>query len=163
MTCTQARIAPGILFLILFFQLNVPAQAQDGPREADISAIKQVVAGYTEAFNHHDAHATAMLFDKDADFTNLRGTTRHGQSEIEQFFGTLYSGILKNAHRTETVKNIRFLSPEIAMVDDLWEITGAKTPDGADNPDRKGLFAWVLTKAGGQWQISVFHEVEFPK
>ena len=76
---------------------------------------------------------------------------------------TLYSGILKSAHRTDTIKNVRFLTPEIAVVDDLWEISGSKAPDGSDNPDRKGLFDWVLTKVNGQWQIMVFHEVEFPK
>jgi len=163
MTCTQARIAPVLLFLITFFYGSVPAKAQSPSRNRDESAIREVVAGYTEAFNHHDAHATAMLFAEAADFTNLRGTTRHGRNDIEQFFGTLYSGILKNAHRTETVKNIRFLSPGIAVVDDLWGITGSKAPDGADNPDRKGLFAWILTKSGGHWRILVFHEVEFPK
>jgi uncharacterized protein (TIGR02246 family) len=142
---------------------DLRAQAQAIASDANSSAIKQVVAGYSDAFNRHDAYATAILFAEDADFTNLRGAYRHGQKSIEEIFGTLYSGILKNAHRTDTIKNVRFLTPGIAVVDDLWEISGSRAPDGSDNSDRKGLFDWVLTKVNGRWQIMVFHEVEFPK
>jgi uncharacterized protein (TIGR02246 family) len=163
MISTHARTALAIFLLLSCSLLNLRAQAQAITSDADSSAIKQVVAGYSEAFNHHDAHSTAMLFTEDADFTNLRGVSRHGQKDIEQIFVTLYSSILKNAHRTDTVKNVRFLTPEIAVVDDLWEISGSKAPDGSDNPDRKGLFDWVLTKIKGEWKITVFHEAEFPK
>jgi hypothetical protein len=55
------------------------------------------------------------------------------------------------------------LTPEIAVVDDIWELTGVRAPDGSGNSDRKGVFAWVLTKVNGQWLITVSHEVEFPK
>ena len=151
-------------FLLLSFaHSDLRAQAQVIASDADSSAITQFVAGYSDAFNRHHAHGTANLFAEDADFTNLRGAYRHGQKGIEEIFVTLYSGILKSAHRTDTIKNVRFLTPEIAVVDDLWEISGSKAPDGSDNPDRKGLFAWVLTKVNGRWQIMVFHEVEFPK
>ena len=163
MSSTHLRTTLAIFFLILYSHSSVQAQEKVQSSEADIAAIKQVVADYADAFNHHDAHATAMLFAEGADFTNLRGATRHGWNDIEQIFVTLYSGILKNAHRTDTVKNVRFLTPDIAVVDDLWEISGSKTPDGADNPDRKGLFDWVVTKVKGRWEITVFHEVEFPK
>jgi len=162
---THVRAPLFILVLLLCSVLNLRAQGQahSVSPDADSSAVKQVVAGYSEAFNQHNARATAMLFAEDADFTNLRGTSRHGQKDIEQIFVTLYSSILANAHRTDTVKNVRFLTPEIAVVDDLWEMSGAKAPDGSDNPDRKGLFDWVLTKIKGEWKITVFHEVEFPK
>lgn len=163
MIFNHVRAAFTIFFLLLCSLSSLWAQSQTSTSDADISAIKQVVAGYSDTFNHHDAHATAALFSEDADFTNLRGASRHGQKEIEQILTTLHAGILKNAHRTDTVKNIRFLTPEIAVVDDFWEMTGAKAPDGSDNPDRKGLFAWVVTKLNGQWRITVFHEAEFPK
>jgi uncharacterized protein (TIGR02246 family) len=163
MISSPVRAAVTIFFLLSCSHSSLWAQAGPNTGDADISAIKQVVAGYSDTFNHHDAHAAAALFAEDADFTNLRGANRHGQKEIEQILTTLHAGILKNAHRTDTVKNIRFLTADIAVVDDLWEMTGSKAPDGSDNPDRKGLFAWVVTKVNGQWRITIFHEVEFPK
>jgi uncharacterized protein (TIGR02246 family) len=163
MISTHVKTTLIIFSIFSFSYASLWAQAQPKVSDADSSSIKQVVAGYSEAFNHHDAHASAILFAEDADFTNLRGAYRHGQKDIEQIFVSLYAGMLKNAHRTDTVKNIRFLTPEIAVMEDFWEITGSKTPDGLDNPDRKGLFGWVLTKVNGQWKITVFHEAEFPK
>src|ERR1700730_2140536 len=164
MISTCVRVTVTILFLLMRFHVTLRAQAQPRTAETDSSTIKQVVAGYSEAFTRHDAHATATLFTADADFTNLRGTNLHGQKEIEQIFVTLYAGILKNAHRADAVKKVRFLTPEIAVVvDDLWEMTGAKAPAGSENPDRKGPFDWVLTKVNGQRLITIFHEAEFPK
>jgi len=164
MISTHVRAA-----VVIFFSLHslsyarLHAQTKSNTTDADSSAIKQVVAGYSKAFNHHDAHATANLFAEDADFTNLRGVNRHGRKEIEQIFVTLYAGVLKNAHQTDTVKNVRFLTPEIAVMDDLWEINGSTAADGSENPARKGIFDRVLTKVKGQWVITAFHEAEFPK
>ncbi len=69
---------------------------------------------------------------------------------------------LKDAHRTDTVKSIRFLTPEIASVDIDWQMTGAKTRDGQDAPNRKGLLTWIVTKQhNGQWMITIYHESAF--
>jgi hypothetical protein len=61
------------------------------------------------------------------------------------------------------VKNVRFLTSEIAQVDADWEMTGTKAADGSENPTRKGYLDWVVAKVNGQWLIVVFHESEFPK
>lgn len=163
MICRHGRVAAFTFLLFSAALARVPVQASPGQSGADVAAIKEVVAGYSDAFNRHDAAATANLFAEDADFTNLRGVYRHGRKEIEQTFVTLYAGVLKNARRTDTVKNVRFLTPEIAVMDDLWKIEGSTAPDGSANPGRKGLFDWVLTKVNGRWVITAFHEAEFPK
>lgn len=163
MIFNRGRVVTLTFLLMSVAWAGPQAQAQSSRSEADVAAIKGVVAGYSDAFNHHDAGATSNLFAEDADFTNLRGLYRHGRKEIEQTFAGLYAGVLKNAHRTDTVKNVRFLTPEIAVMDDLWEISGSTPADGSANPQRKGLFDWVLTKTNGRWVIIVFHEAEFPK
>jgi uncharacterized protein (TIGR02246 family) len=90
------------------------------------SDIKQVVVDWSDAFNRHDAHAVATLFTEDGDFTNPQGIHRKGRKEIEERFTTTLGGPIKSAHRTDSVRSIRFLSPEIAAVDVDWEMTGAK-------------------------------------
>lgn len=149
-----------VAVLLLIPCLAVIARGQN--KDADSAAIKQVVARFSEAFNHHDPQASATLFAEDADFTNMRGASDHGRTEIEGLFKGLFSGRLKDAHRTDSVKKIRFLNPDIALMDADWEMTGAKGADGEDVPLRKGLLDWVLTKQNGQWRITVFHESEFP-
>ncbi|MGH9679445.1 MAG: SgcJ/EcaC family oxidoreductase [Candidatus Acidiferrales bacterium] len=149
--------------LILAISLACAAGWAEQGSEAsagDTAGIKKTVDAFSEAFNAHDAHATALTFAEDADFTNMRGTSRHGRKDIEAFYATLYSGILKSAHRDDQVARIRMLAPGVAFVDCDWQMTGSKSPDGKDNPPRKGLLMWVMAKAKGQWRITVFHEAD---
>jgi uncharacterized protein (TIGR02246 family) len=155
---TRAR-ATAVVFLLVSFPFAISwAKKSDA---ADSAAIKQVVSDFVDAFNNHDAHAWAMPFAEDGDFTNVTGLTRHGRKEFEERFAGLFAGPLKNAHRTYSVKSIRFLSPEIASVDADWEMTGSKAADGSENPVRKGLFHWIMTRQNDHWLFAAFHEFEF--
>ena len=139
--------------------------AQNAPigSDADTTAIKQVFTDFYESFTRHDAHATAMTFSEDGDFTNMRGVHRRGRKEIEAWFTSLFTGNLKDSHRTDIVRSIRFFAPDIATVDADTTITGTKAPDGSEVPPRKGLMIATLTKQGGRWMIGTFHEAEFPE
>jgi uncharacterized protein (TIGR02246 family) len=138
------------------------AQGQPTAAEADSVAIKQVFADFYENFSRHDAHAASMDFAEDADFTNMSGIHTHGRKEIENRLGRLFQGGLKEATRTDIVRSIRFLSPDVAAVDADTTITGTKAPDGSVIPPRKGLMIATMTKQNGHWLISTFHEAEFP-
>jgi len=149
--------------LILFVPLPAFwAQDSSNSTDADSAAIKQAFTDFYESFSHHDAHATAMTFAEDADFTNMRGIHRHGRKEIEDWFASLFKGNLKASNRTDIVRSIRFFTPQTAAVDADTVITGTKAADGSDVPPRKGLMIATMTKQNGRWLISVFHEAEFP-
>jgi uncharacterized protein (TIGR02246 family) len=92
----------------------------------------------------------------------MRGVHNHGRKEIEGHLARLFTGNLKGARRTDIVRSIRFISPEVAEVDADTVITGTKTADGSEVPPRKGLMVTTMTRQNGRWFISVFHEVEFP-
>ena len=152
-----------VLFLILFAPIPT-SRAQDSSKatDADSAAIKQAFTDFYESFSHHDAHATAMTFAEDADFTNMRGVHRHGRMDIEEWFASLFKGNLRASNRTDTVRSIRFFTPQMATVDADTVITGTKATDGSDIPPRKGLMIVTMSKQNGRWLISVFHEAEFP-
>jgi uncharacterized protein (TIGR02246 family) len=157
MTRTRLR-ATVVVFLLVSFPFVISwARKSDS---ADSATIKQVVAEFLDAFNNHDAHAWAMAFAEDGDFTNVAGLTRHGRKEVEERFASLFAGPLRSAHRTYSVRSVRFLTPEIASVDADWEMTGSRAADGSENPVRKGLFHWVMTKQNGHWLFTAFHEFE---
>jgi hypothetical protein len=101
---------------VVFLLVSVPWAISwaKNSEAADSSAIKQVVSDFLDAFNNHDAHAWALSFAEDGDFTNVAGLTRHGRREVEERFAGLFAGPLKNAHRTYQLKSIRFLTPGIA-------------------------------------------------
>ena len=159
----HAKFVATVFATVLFSFAGVSAQMQPKVSEADAASVKAVVAGYDDAFNKHDAHAVGALFADEGDFTNMRGASKHGRKDIEQNYGNLFNGALRIVHRTDTVKNVRFITPEVAEMDADWEMTGAKAADGSDLPVRKGGLDWVIAKVSGQWLIVVFHESEYPK
>ncbi len=158
----------GALFftLLLLGWAEVPiftwAQNSPGDSNADTAAIKKTFADFDRGFSKHDAHATAMVFVEDVDFTNMFGDYIHGRKAVEQKFVELFTGTLKDVNRTDTVRNIRFYAPGIALVDADTLMTGARRTDGSLRPARKGLMIAVMTKQNGLWRISNFHEAEFP-
>lgn len=150
------------LLFVFFATLPVPTtRAQSTSTDADSAAIRQVIDEFVAAFNRHDAAGWAMPFAEDGDFTNVSGLTKHGRKEVEERFKVLFAGPLKNAHRTVTVKHLRFAKPDVAFADAEWALEGSTAADGSVNPVRKGIFTWVLVKQDGRWQFADFHESEF--
>jgi len=151
------------LVVLLFLSLSVASSWAQMPSnmDADSAAIKQCVAAWEAAWNRHDAHATAIRYVEDGDFSSTTGVPSHGWKELENHYNEIFTTFLKDAQRTDTVKSIRFLTPEIASVDIDWQMTGAKTRDGKDAPNRKGLLTWIVTKHNGQWMITIYHESAF--
>jgi uncharacterized protein (TIGR02246 family) len=148
----------GLAASLTAFAFSGTAWAQTNP--AGESGIKQALADYIDGFNHHDATAVAAEFAEDAERTTVRGDVSHGRGAIEKSYAGLFGGMLKNAHRSATVKSIRFLTPEIALVDANYELTGRTTNSGAEQPPAKGLLSLVMTKHGDKWLITDFHEQE---
>jgi uncharacterized protein (TIGR02246 family) len=140
----------------------VAAQGQTKGSEADSAAITKVCGDFSESFSRHDAHGVARTFAEDADFTNMGGRHSHGREDIEKWFASLFRGNLKDSARTDTVKSIRFFTPEFAAVDADTVITGANAADGSEIPLRKGLMIVMMTKQNGHWLIGTFHEAEYP-
>ena len=148
-------------FLLVTFSAAVSWAQMPSSMDTDSAAIKQCVAAWEDSWNRHDAHATAMRYVEDGDFSSTTGIPSHGWKELEEHYNAIFTTFLKDAHRTDVVKSIRFLTPEIASVDIDWQMTGAKTRDGQDVPIRKGLLTWIVTKHNGQWMITIYHESAF--
>lgn len=132
-------------------------------REQDEKGIKLVLTGFVEAWNQHDAKAFSMVFSEDADFTNVRGMSAHGRTDVEKVHASIFAKNFKDTHQTVTDTKIRFITPDVAAVDARWEMTGAKGPDGQDIPLKKGLLNFIMTQSSGKWLITVMHNMDLPQ
>jgi uncharacterized protein (TIGR02246 family) len=157
MTLARVRMALAILLFVSFTATLSWAQMPSGGA-GDSAGVMKCVAAWDEAWNRHDAHATTMSYEQDGDFAGVNGEPSHGWKELEAHYNQIFTGFLKDAHRTDTVRSIRFLTPDVASVDIDWQLTGAKTKDGRDI---KGLLTWIVTKHDGQWLITSYHETIF--
>jgi uncharacterized protein (TIGR02246 family) len=157
MKSSLSKVAPAVLLFLSFSAASSGAQMATN-RDADTAAIKQTVATFQDAWNSHDAHAVAMRYLEDGDFSSIKAEDSHGRKELEEHYTTIFSTFLKNAHTTDTVRSIRFLGPDLASVDIDWLVNERSAPGGVL---RKGLLTWVVTKRNGQWMIAIYHEQSF--
>ena len=157
MSSLQSKAAFAVLLFFTFSAASSRAQMSSN-RDADTAAIKQCVAAFADSWNTHDAHAVAVHYLEDGDFTSIKGEASHGRKELEDHYTTVFGTFLKNARTTDTVKSIRFLGPDTASVDIDWLVTDPNAPGGVL---RKGLLNWVVTKRNGQWMIMIYHETAF--
>lgn len=149
-----ALVAP--LVIGVFFSVR----ADDAHGAAD-AAVKEVVAGFSNGWNTHNARTMCASLAEDVRWVSWRGEVSTSRQEVEQTHATLFADLYKNTHRTDTVKSIRYLGPEIASVDDYWTMTGARTREGAAWPYRAGYANFLMVKRGGRWMIVLSHTADF--
>jgi uncharacterized protein (TIGR02246 family) len=164
-TRMQKILAVVIVFLAAPLAIGLARAAADNPRNSgapeDEAAIRQVVAGFSDGWNSHDAHAMCASLADDVQWVSWRGDVTPSRKQVEDDHATLFLGLYKNSHRTDTVKAIRYLTPELASVDNYWSMTGAKMRDGSDWPYRAGYVNFLMAKRGGRWVIIVSHTADF--
>lgn len=156
-----------VAILILLFAaplaigLARAAATDDTPNSGEDAAVKQVVAGFSDGWNTHDAHAMCASLADDVQWVNWRGEPLASRQAVEDEHAKLFADLYKNTHRTDTVKSIRYLGPELAVVDDYWTMTGARKRDGSDWPYRAGYSNFVMAKRNGRWIVVVSHTADF--
>ena len=128
---------------------------------ADEAAIRQVVAGFSDGWNSHDAHSMCESLADDVQWVNWRGEAAHTRKEVEDEHAKLFAGLYKETHRTDTIKGIRTLAPDLVSVENYWTMTGAKRRDGSDWPYREGYVNYLMAKRNGHWMIIVSHTADF--
>jgi uncharacterized protein (TIGR02246 family) len=126
----------------------------------DDAAVQQLVAAFMDAWNRHDGAAFAALFTEDADFTNVAGVALHGRTRIQAFHAKAFGARFKDSHQSADRVAMRWVTPEVAVVDIRWGMTGVHDETGAERPPRNGLMSWVVSAVGGQWAIQVLHNQE---
>jgi uncharacterized protein (TIGR02246 family) len=161
-TRNLGRIA-AILILLLSAPLAIAVAraAADTAGGSEDDALKAVVAGFSNGWNTHDAHAMCSSLADDVEWVNWRGEPLGTRQAVEDEHARLFADLYKNTHRTDVVKSIKYLGPELAVVDDYWTMTGARKRDGSEWPYRAGYANWVLAKRNGRWIVVVSHTADF--
>ena len=159
------RWVVAILILLLAAPLTIrlarAAATDEAARSGDDAAVREVVAGFSNGWNSLDAHAMCASLAEDVQWVNWRGEALGTRKDVEDEHAKLFAGLYKNSHRTDTVKSIRYLGPELASVDNYWTMTGARKRDGTEWPYRAGYANFLMAKRGGRWIIIVSHTADF--
>ena len=130
---------------------------------ADRAAIDALVAAEQEAWNRGDAKAFSARFAEDGFFTNVVGMRAYDRAGFERQHARIFSTIYKGSHNTLTVSKVKFVRPDVAVVDVESVLTGYQELPPGIKPAADGAvhtaLQMVLTKESDGWTIASFHNV----
>jgi len=137
------------------------AAAQDAAADA---AIRAIIAEQARAWNAGDGAGYADHLATDASFTNLFGMVIYGKPDFVRRHREILSTFFKDTRKTHVVRRIRFVTPDVAIVDIDNEVHGVKSlPAGVAVPADgvlKTQLMEVFVRRDGQWWIEAYHNVD---
>jgi len=121
---------------------------------ADEQAIRQLYTSYDEIWAKADAKAMAQFWAEDAYHVEPDGRVVTGRAAMEKELADRFAGDLKGTRSKQSLDGIRFITPDVAVVDASYEVTGAKDAEGKALPPMQGRYVDIWVKKGGRWHIA---------
>ena len=114
---------------ILVFAAALCASAQLKPQDQvkpqdEEQAIRVVLARFYEGWNAHDADKMASVYAEDIDHINVFGEWQKGRATLRQELARLHAGPLRDSQKNYTIEKIRFLKPDVAVIQVSTQGTG---------------------------------------
>jgi uncharacterized protein (TIGR02246 family) len=127
------------------------AAANDSAEEAAVRALYQQLM---DGWNQGSGDAFAAVFTEDGDLIGFDGTHFKGRQEIAPFHQRLFDKWLKGSRLVGEVKDVRFLSPDVA----LMHAVGGTVLRGKSEPvpERDSIQTLVATRQDGEWRLAAF-------
>ena len=139
-----------VTMLMLGFSGQPMQSAQDG-RAADEAAMRESVKQLETGWNTKSGALFAKPFAEDADYVVINGMYIKGRAVIESQHQRIFDTIFKDTSLSLTVKQIRFLRPDVAVV----HVAGHR-----DGPTKElvqdAMLTLMMTKEKQGWVIAAF-------
>ena len=100
-------------------------------------------------WNTYNGAAFAAPFAEDADYVIINGMYIKGRPIIATGHQQIFDTIYKDSHNTATIKSLRFLRDDVALVHVEWHLI-------FQQGEGRALSTLVMTKDSGQWRIGAF-------
>lgn len=122
-------------------------------KESDEQKIRARTEEFADAWNKHDPAAMTALWSVDGDLINPFGRRAKSMTEIQKLFQDEHGAAMKQSTYKIVSQSVRFIEPNLALVDQDAEITGVANPDGTTATIKPHVAA-LMRKSGGQWWIT---------
>jgi uncharacterized protein (TIGR02246 family) len=143
-----------IWLLAVMISVAAVARAEEpAARGGDAQAIRQLYVGYDAAWNKGDLAALARVWADDADHVEPDGRVVKGRVAIEKELGQRFASDLKGTRSQQTITGIRLITPDVAVVDASYEVSGAHDAQGQSLPALQGRYVDIWLKHAGKWHI----------
>ena len=143
----------GISTVALSLMLFPGVLCAQGGSVADEKAVRDIEMQWEAAWNRHDVPALVRNVAPDADIVNLSGSWMKGRDRFAASLTELHRDKVKDSVWKNDEVDVKFLTPEIAIVHAYWNTHGERNPDGTPLPPRRGLYTRVVAKRSGRWLV----------
>jgi uncharacterized protein (TIGR02246 family) len=140
------------LAFLCFIFFGTPWMTQDNAARTDDAAIREIVSKYVDARERIDPKAVEELFTANADQLVSSGEWRRGRDAVVR--GTMASSSSTGGKRTISVETVRLVTPDVAIVDGRYELTGL-----AGGATRSMWTTLVLKRTEKGWRISAIRNM----
>jgi uncharacterized protein (TIGR02246 family) len=128
----------------------------------DEATIQQLLRELAEAWNRGDAKAYGARYLEDGTFTNVNGSFYVGREAFLRRHEEGFRGIYQGTSLALTTRELRFIRPDVAVVDIDVSLSGLQAPPGVQaGPDGvlHTCLLMVLVKERGFWCMTAYHNV----
>jgi uncharacterized protein (TIGR02246 family) len=123
-------------------------------RVADVEAVRDLYRELMDGWNRGNGEVFAAVFTEDGDLVAFDGTHFKGREEIAPFHQGLFDKWMKGTRLVGRVKDVRFLSPDVALMHAVGStILRGRT---APSPERDSIQTLVAVRHDGQWRLAAF-------
>jgi uncharacterized protein (TIGR02246 family) len=131
---------------------------------AEEASIRKVIDAEEDAWNRGDAKAFAARFQEQGSFTDVFGAVSRSRTELEKRQVAFFTSLFKGSRLALKVRSVRFLRPDVAIVEIDTEVSGfRKLPPVVYVDAEKVLrtrLQQVMAKTGTDWMVAAFHNVD---
>jgi uncharacterized protein (TIGR02246 family) len=127
----------------------------------DEKQIRQVFDAMAAAWDKGDAQLFSSYFTEDCDYVTFAGDHLEGRKANADTHAVLLNGILRGSKLKGSIKKVRFLTPDIALVHGVgvvqlrWQKTAPK--------GRNSINTNVFVRQQGEWKVTAFHNCRIRK
>jgi uncharacterized protein (TIGR02246 family) len=126
---------------------------------SDKEAVNQVATSFLSSFKNHDFSNMKDYAVQELNVINPAGMWWKNRNDVQKAFLAFHQTFLKNASMTEESRSIRFIDPDVAIVNLIVRMSAFYPPDGVDRGtnkrgDNRAIATMVVVKQNGKWLLT---------
>jgi uncharacterized protein (TIGR02246 family) len=142
----------GLALLACTLVIGATGSASAGEAQ-DEAAVRGLGDTFAKAFVQKNAELRASLFAENGTFVTPVGDFLQGRVTMVKDFGSEAQAVNANTQAAFSNYRVRFIKPDLAVVDALLTLHNVNGPDGTVIPVIPVKFFYVASRHGGQWLI----------
>ena len=142
----------GLTLLACTLVIGATGSASAGEAQ-DEAAVRGLGDTFAKAFVQKNAELRASLFAEDGSFVTPQGDFLQGRVAMVKDFGPEQQAVNGTTQAAFSNYRVRFIKPDVAVVDALLTVHNVNGPDGTIIPVIPINFFYVAVRHGDRWLI----------